>query len=341
MTSRLKVACLGAGYFSQFHLESWRRIVDVACVGVCDASLSKAEATGATAFTSLSHMLDSVHPDILDIITPPPSHFDAIRTAIESGVKCIICQKPFCVSLDEAEDITKRCAEAGVELVIHENFRFQPWYRALNDALKQSEIGQVHQAHFRFRPGDGQGPKAYLERQPYFQNMERFLVHETAVHWIDTFRFLFGDPIAVYADLRQRNPAIKGEDAGLIVFDHPYGIQSVFDGNRHLDHLASDLRKTMGEAWVEGANGTIVLTGDGDLLLRKFQKNCTDRLFQASSSPNFGGDCVHRLQNHLVSGLLHGTILENKAQDYLRVLRIEQAIYASAKKGQKIALEDF
>ena len=35
-------------------------------------------------------------------------------------------------------------------------------------------------------PGDGQGPDAYLARQPYFQAMERFLVHETAIHLIDT-----------------------------------------------------------------------------------------------------------------------------------------------------------
>ena len=53
---------------------------------------------------------------------------------------------------------------------------------------------------FRLRTGDGQGPDAYLSRQPYFQKMEHFLVHETAVHWIDTFRFLLGDINAVYAD---------------------------------------------------------------------------------------------------------------------------------------------
>ena len=39
-------------------------------------------------------------------------------------------------------------------------------------------------SHRRF--GDGQGPRAYLDRQPYFQTMPRLLVHETAIHWIDT-----------------------------------------------------------------------------------------------------------------------------------------------------------
>ena len=34
---------------------------------------------------------------------------------------------------------------------------------------------------------------AYLERQPYFQTMPRFLVHETAIHLVDVFRFLLGE----------------------------------------------------------------------------------------------------------------------------------------------------
>ncbi len=71
-------------------------------------------------------------------------------------------------------------------------------------------------------------------------------MHETAVHWIDTFRYLFGNPLAVYADLRQINPVIAGEDAGMILFDHPGGVRSLFDGNRHIDHAADNHRRTMG-----------------------------------------------------------------------------------------------
>ena len=48
-----------------------------------------------------------------------------------------------------------------------------------------------------------------MERQPYFQTMEKFLVHETAIHIIDVFRFLLAEePSTVYAALRRLNPAI-------------------------------------------------------------------------------------------------------------------------------------
>ena len=42
--------------------------------------------------------------------------------------------------------------------------------------------------------------------------MPRLLIHETGVHYIDTFRYLFGTPTAVHADLRRCNPVIAGED---------------------------------------------------------------------------------------------------------------------------------
>ena len=47
----LRVACLGAGYFSQFHIGSWQRMARVDLVGVCDLDLRKAKATGAHGFS--------------------------------------------------------------------------------------------------------------------------------------------------------------------------------------------------------------------------------------------------------------------------------------------------
>ena len=110
-------------------------------------------------------------------------------------------------------------------MVVHENFRFMPWYRFIKTALDDDVNGGLLQATFRLRPGDGQGPKAYLDRQPYFQTMRRFEVQETAVHWVDLFRFLPGPPVSVYADLRRLNPAIAGEDAGIILFERQGGCE--------------------------------------------------------------------------------------------------------------------
>lgn len=336
--AKLRVACIGAGYFSQFHYGSWARMSDVDLVGSCNRDIQKARATGLPAYDDLATMLAAQKPDLLDVILPPVAHASSIRTALAAGIKWIICQKPFCVDYAQANAITAEAEAAGATIIIHENFRFQPWYRVIKAAVDIGKIGRLRQVTFRLRPGDGQGSDAYLERQPYFREMPNFLIHETGVHWVDTFRFLLGEPTAVYADLRRENPVIAGEDAGYVLFDHPDNVRAVFDGNRSLDHKADNLRRTMGEALVEGTEGSIVLLGDGSVKLRAFGARHETILSPPDTWKGFGGDCVHALQSHVVSGILRGKILENKAREYLAVIRIEEAIYASANAGRKIEL---
>jgi predicted dehydrogenase len=334
----VKVACLGAGYFSQFHYDAWARLPEVTLVGAADLDPAAAAATGLPAFDSLEAMLAATAPDILDVILPPPGHAEAIRTAIRAGLRTVICQKPFCRNLAEATEVAAEAARAGVTVIVHENFRFMPWYRAIRRLLDEGRLGTVLQATFRLRPGDGQGPRAYLDRQPYFQTMPQLLIHETGVHWVDTFRYLFGDPVAVYADLRRINPVLAGEDAGFVLFDHPDGVRALFDGNRLLDHAADNLRRTMGEALIEGTEGAVTLWGDGRVELRRFGQSAAEVVLPPDTWPGFGGDCVYALQAHVISAVLHGTAFANTASDYLTVIKIRDAIYRSAATGQKMGL---
>jgi len=334
-SSPLKVACLGAGYFSRFHYDGWRRIKDVELVGAADTALDRAASTGLPAFTDLSSMLQAVTPDILDIITQPPTHLEVIKEALDAGIKTIICQKPFCCSLEEVRLAIDLAEQAGAMLIVHENFRFQPWFRCMAEAVAQGRVGRVHQFTFRLRPGDGQGADAYLDRQPYFREMPRLLIHETGVHFIDVFRYILGMPKAVYADLRRLNPNIAGEDAGFFIFEYADGCRAMFDGNRHLDHAADNTRVTMGEALLEGERGSLSLTGDGTVTFRGFGSRNLQTLLPSTQWQNFGGDCVHALQCHVIQGLLSGSLIENQARDYIAVIELEEAVYRAAEEHRK------
>ncbi len=339
MKPSLDVACVGAGYFSEFHRQAWQRIPGTQLCCICDVDLERARATGLNAYADLDTMFGALLPDILDVITPPSTHVAVIEHAIAAGVGVIICQKPFCENLEQASAITQRAGAAGVTLIIHENFRFQPWFRVVREQLNNQNLGTVQQAQFRMRTGDGQGPDAYMDRQPYFQQMERLLVHETAVHYIDIFRYLFGEATAVYADLRRLNPAIAGEDAGFIILDYPGQVKGVIDGNRHLDFAASNTRLTFGEFTVEGSEATLQLHGDGRLTRRPFSKVQAQTILEPQEWPGFAGDSVYAFQHHVVEHLLAGGILENSAQDYLDVIKLEELVYDSSEKGCKLKLD--
>ena len=125
--------------------------------------------------------------------------------------------------------------------------------------------------------------------------MPRFLVHETLVHIIDVFRYLLGEPTYVFADLRRLNPAIKGEDAGLVVLGFEGGVRALIDGNRLVDHAAENRRLTMGEMWLEGADAVVRLDGDGALYLRPHGENTETPLSYEWQNTGYGGDCVYLL----------------------------------------------
>lgn len=342
----LKVATIGAGFFAGLHVEAWARNPDAKLSALIDldpdkaANLAKSNAPHETPaiHTDAGTALKEIAADIIDIAAPPPAHFGLIEQAVKTDAKAIICQKPFCTSLEEAERAVALAKSADKLLVIHENFRFQPWYRTLKTELDAGRLGNLYQITFRLRPGDGQGPDAYLSRQPYFQKMERFLVHETAIHWIDTFRFLMGEPNAVIADLRRLNPAIAGEDAGHIIFKYPGEQRAIFDGNRLSDHVADNTRLTMGECVLEGANGILSLDGYGILKFRATGSKSNEIIETSYDTDTFGGDCVYAFQKHVTDHLTKGEKIENTAAEYLRNMQIEEAVYTSAAQERTIQL---
>lgn len=335
------MAVAGAGYFARFHYDGWARIPEAAVVANVDVDADKAQSAARqfnvqSTFTSAEDMLDMVQPRLFDIATPPASHAALVRAAADRKI-AVICQKAFCTSFEEARATVAYAAERGSLLVIHENFRFQPWYRTTKSILNSGNLGDVYQVSFRLRPGDGQGPKAYLDRQPYFQKMPRFLVRETGIHFIDTFRFLFGEVAGVMARLRRINPAIAGEDAGIILFDFVSGARGLFDGNRLADHAAQDRRWTMGEMLIEGSESSLRLDGHGRLFLREHGEIAETPMKFEVPNVGFAGDSVRALQAHVIDHMLRKAPVENRGLEYLRNLVVEEAIYRSHADGRYVS----
>ena len=230
---------------------------------------------------------------------------------------------------------------AGVPLVIHENFRFAPWFREMRRCIDTGFFGRVHSVAFRLRPGDGQGVEAYLDRQPYFQKMPEFLVRETAVHFIDTYRFLMGEVRAVTARLRRLNPVIAGEDAGVLIFEYDDDRTGLFDGNRLNGHPASNLRRTMGEMWLEGERGVMRLDGEARLWWQPHGGAEARHAYDDGAGRGAFGGASTALQAHVLAHLRHGAPLENGARDYLANLHVQAAAYHSHATGRRVSMAGF
>jgi predicted dehydrogenase len=336
----LKGVAIGAGYFSQFHFDAWSRLDDVELAAICDLDREKAEQAAhrhgvRKCYHDFEEMLDAEAPDFVDIITRPDSHLALTRQAAERGI-AIICQKPLCPTFSEAKELVATAATSGVPLMVHENFRFQPWYREIDCLLRNHTIGdRLHTISVRCRTGDGWQPDAYLARQPYFRDMERFLIFETGVHFIDTFRFLAGEIEGVYASLRKLHSEIAGEDAGMVLFEFSSGAQGIWDANRFNEPNVEDPRYTFGEVLVEANGGSIRLYADGRLTVQSLGE--AERIHDyAHVKRNFASDCVLATQKHFVRCLRESCPFETSGEDYLRTLAVQEAVYESAASRQPV-----
>lgn len=338
----LRVAVIGTGYFSQYHYRAWQRMSDVQIVALHAVDRKGGQTVAdefgvATVFTDINELLESTKPDLVDIVTPPQSHVDIVRQCIAHHIPCI-CQKPFCNNFTEASLLIKDIQAANATVVVHENFRFQPWYRKLQHLLAEKRIGDVYEVRFNLRPGDGQGVSAYLDRQPYFQQQSKFLIQETGVHFIDVFRYLFGDITGVFARLTTLNPVITGEDAGIVLMEFANGVRGVLNGNRLADHASDNHRRTMGEMYIEGSGGSLALDGYGTIRYRGHGEEQSHVCNYTFEDLEFGGDCVYLTNRHVVDHLLGDASLENEASAYLINRKIEEAIYKSHETGSWIAI---
>jgi len=133
-----RVAIIGSGYFSQFHIAAWQRLQ----VSVCGLLTLDDETGDALCerfdinkrYATVDELLDD-QPDLIDIIVPPDAQLGLIKTIAERRIP-MVCQKPFCDDLEQASEAVSICDNYKTALVVHENFRHQSWYRAIRKELE-------------------------------------------------------------------------------------------------------------------------------------------------------------------------------------------------------------
>jgi predicted dehydrogenase len=334
----LKGVMIGGGRFAGFQAEAWKRVEGAQIVAVADAAPGRAEEFSrqfgiARVYQDAAEMLERERPDFVDVVTRPDSHLEIVRLAASLGAG-VICQKPMAPTWEECLAMVNACANANVRLLIHENWRWQPWYREIKQLLDRGAVGTPFYTGFMMRNSDGRGAAPY-PAQPYFRDMERLLVYEMVVHFIDTFRFLLGEFAGVFCRIGRVNPAIKGEDYTLIHFDFENGARGLIDSNR----ISGPARREpiSEELIVEGDRGKIRLARNCRIWLDEYSDGEKPHDY-AFPTEGYRGDSVREAQRHFISCMRTGEPCETEGEDYLKTMAAVFACYDSAETGQSVSL---
>jgi D-apiose dehydrogenase len=334
----MKGVMIGGGFFAHFHAEAWSRMDGARITAIADPIPDRAQQFAdrwgiGKAYTDAEALIRNEKPDFVDIVTRPDSHPTLVSMAARQGVH-VICQKPMAADRRDAGAMAEICAQAGVRLLMHENWRWQPWYREVKRLMETGAVGKPYHLAFRMRSGDGLGSEPY-KAQPYFREMPRLLIYEMLVHQLDTARYLAGEIQSLYCQIQRINPVIQGEDCAQIQLLMANGIHGLIDANRINGREPSKV--AMGSFRLEGNGGMIRLTSSGRLFISGIGQEEAPHNFP-SSELGYKGDSVKAAQEHYLHCLKTGRPCETEGTEYLKTVEAVEACYRSATTRQAVDL---
>ncbi len=145
----IKVGLIGGGGIAGAHIRGYQEHAGkIAITAVADAveetAVARGKELGATPYVDYRKLLESEDIDAVDICLPHHLHRDAIVAAAEAG-KHILCEKPLCLTADEAADVRKAVQDAGVTLMCAHNQLFLPAVAKAKELLEAGTIGTVYE----------------------------------------------------------------------------------------------------------------------------------------------------------------------------------------------------
>jgi predicted dehydrogenase len=324
----LRVGLVGAGMISRHHLIGWSRAGDARVVAICDPVRARAEDRArafaiAAVHESIDALLAAEPIDALDVTSPRETHAEVVRRAIERGLP-VLCQKPLAPSLAEAEALVAEAAPR-IRLMVHENWRFRPFYREVKRWLEAGRIGAPVQVRLTyFSAGllpDSEGRIPALERQPFMRTEHKLLIAETLIHHLDVTRWLLGPLRVLCARARRTVDAVAGETMASIFLETADGCPVLVEGNMAVPGAPA---KACDRLQIIGERGAIELR-DSTLTLDGEQPSSSvhdlDHAYQASFDAAIA---------HFVEGLRTGRPFETDGTENLATLKLVEDAYEAA-----------
>jgi D-apiose dehydrogenase len=336
----LRGGVIGCGFFGRNHLHGWREVEGAEIAAVCDRDRARAEAAAAefgvpAVYDDPEAMLRAETLDFVDVVTSPDTHRPLVELAARYG-RHVICQKPLAPEFEDARAMVRACADAGVRLMVHENFRWQTPMRALKE--ESAALGELFFGRIEFRTAFD----VYRD-QPYLAEDPRFIIADLGVHLLDLARFFLGEAEQLYCVTRRVNPRIRGEDTATILLRMQGGAACEVDltyGSRTEEDLFPQTLVRL-----EGTEGSAILGPHYRLSVTRgaesARRDAPPRPFPWSRPPlEAVQDSVVRTQQHWTDCLREGREPETTGEDNLRTLALVHAAYRSAEERRAVVPEE-
>jgi predicted dehydrogenase len=150
MTSNdVRVGLLAYGAIGHEHNLAVQNTVGLSLTAVCDTNPQRIAAAlelapNAMTFTDASEMLDSGRLDLVVVSTPPNSHYQWAKAALQKNLH-VVLEKPMALTVAECDELMALAAERQRLLVVYQNRRYDQDFVTMKRLITDGAIGEVYQ----------------------------------------------------------------------------------------------------------------------------------------------------------------------------------------------------
>ena len=144
--SALKIGVIGAGAWGRNHVRTLAALPGAQLVAVCDAAAAVRDKLvrqypAVTVTDDAKKLLGMVEAVV--VATPANTHADLARQTIAAGLPVLV-EKPFALSVRDAEDVAERAAKANVPAMVGHLLEYHPVVERLREMIAAGTLGKVY-----------------------------------------------------------------------------------------------------------------------------------------------------------------------------------------------------
>jgi predicted dehydrogenase len=290
-------------------------------------------------------LIEDSDVQIVDIAFPPNQQPELIRHALrQSHVRGILAQKPLALNYKVAEALVREANGSDKLLSVNQNMRFDQSMRVLKQLINRGDLGELVLGTIEMR--------AIPHWQKFLESYDRLTLLNMSVHHLDVLRFLFGDPIDIYATVRPDPRTNFAHQDGICVstLRFPSGVLAI-----SLDDVWTGPREQGFESdiyirWrVEGIHGLATGTigwpdypaGSPSTLRFSSTKTTSGKWVAPSWQTRWFPDAFAGVMEQLQYALKSGSQPELSATDNLKTMALVEAAYRSVAEKRAVRLDEF
>lgn len=338
------IGLIGSQFAAEIHAQALQRVQGAGLVAVASPTASHARTFAERHqvprwFTDYRELLALSEVQMVSLCLPNYLHCKVAVEAANAG-KHVICEKPLCLSLREADTMIKACKKVGVKLLYAEELCFAPKYVRAKEVVDEGALGKVYLVK--------QSEKHFGPHGEWFWDIARSgggVLLDMGCHGIEFARWILGRPKAksVFAQCGTfvHKDKTKGDDNAIIVVEFENDavalIEESWARRGGMDDRA-EIYGSEGVTYADLLRGSALETYTEVGYGYAVEKAPTTRGWTFTMFDEIWNYGFPQEMQHFVDCVRYDAVPAVTGEDGKAVLEIICAAYASAGSGRKISL---